>query len=168
MAVDQITPLQHTTMNISSHRNLPQVLAPHPDRLRRQSGPRSHPQRDILDRDGAPLVLAEIVSRFPQLRHVFADGCYAGDKFKDTLCQIGRWTIEIVKRSDTTKVLAIPSGCIVERTLARLKRNRRLDSARRTPHRKAVKSRRLTLNQSLMRVSLPKSNLGLIRMQIIL
>src|SRR3546814_4826805 len=29
---------------------------------------------DIQDRDGAPLVLAEIIHRFPWLRHVFADG----------------------------------------------------------------------------------------------
>src|SRR3546814_6714164 len=33
---------------------------------------------DIQDRDGAPLVLAEIIHRFPWLRHVFADGGYAG------------------------------------------------------------------------------------------
>src|SRR3546814_18725060 len=35
---------------------------------------------DIQDRDGAPFVLAEIIRRFPWLRHVFADGGYAGDK----------------------------------------------------------------------------------------
>jgi putative transposase len=38
---------------------------------------------DIQDRDGAPLVLAEIVRRFPWLRHVFADGDYAGDKLRN-------------------------------------------------------------------------------------
>src|SRR3546814_1584684 len=38
---------------------------------------------DIQDRDGAPLVLAEIVRRFPWLRHVFADGGYAGEKLRD-------------------------------------------------------------------------------------
>lgn len=32
---------------------------------------------DIHDRDGAPLVLGEIVRRFPRLRHVFVDGGYA-------------------------------------------------------------------------------------------
>lgn len=40
---------------------------------------------DIQDRDGAPLVLAEIVGRFPRLRYVLADGAYAGNKLKDTL-----------------------------------------------------------------------------------
>ena len=56
---------------------------------------------DVQDRDGAPLVLAAIVQRFPWLRHVFADGGYAGDKLRDALRSISKWTIEIVKRSDT-------------------------------------------------------------------
>ena len=34
---------------------------------------------NIQDRDGASLALAEIIKRFPWLRHVFADGGYAGD-----------------------------------------------------------------------------------------
>lgn len=37
---------------------------------------------DIQDRDGAPLLLAEIVRSFPWLRHVFADGGYAGKKLR--------------------------------------------------------------------------------------
>lgn len=82
---------------------------------------------DIQDRDGAPLVLAQIVSRFPWLRHVFADGGYAGDKLKDTLRRIGKWTIEIVKRSDVAKgFVVLPRRWVVERTLAWLNRNRRL------------------------------------------
>lgn len=52
---------------------------------------------DIQDRDGAPLVLAGIVSRFPWLRLVFADGGYAGEKLRDALRRISKWTIEIVK-----------------------------------------------------------------------
>src|SRR3546814_1186884 len=42
---------------------------------------------DIQDRDGAPLVLREIIHRFPWLRHVFADGGYAGDKLREALRQ---------------------------------------------------------------------------------
>ena len=42
---------------------------------------------DIQDRDGAPLLLADR-QRFPWLRHVFADGGYAGDKLKDALRRI--------------------------------------------------------------------------------
>ena len=36
---------------------------------------------------------------FPWLRHVFADGGYAGDKLKTALGQLGRWTLAIVKRA---------------------------------------------------------------------
>ena len=82
---------------------------------------------DIQDRDGAPLVLAQIVKRFPWLRHVFADGGYAGDKLKDALRRIGKWTVEIIKRSDTAKGFEVlPRRWVVERTLAWLSRNRRL------------------------------------------
>ena len=82
---------------------------------------------DIQDRDGAPLVLAEIIKRFPWLRHVFADGGHAGDKLREALRQIGKWTLEIVKRSDTAKgFVVLPRRWAVERTLAGLNRNRRL------------------------------------------
>jgi integrase len=39
----------------------------------------------IQDRDGAPCVLASIRSRYPWLRHIFADGGYAGDKLRKAL-----------------------------------------------------------------------------------
>ena len=82
---------------------------------------------DIQDRDRAPLVLAEIVKRFPWLRHIFADGGYAGNKLKDALRRISKWTIEIIKRSDTAKGFEVlPRRWVVERTLAWLNRNRRL------------------------------------------
>jgi putative transposase len=82
---------------------------------------------DIQDRDGAPLVLAEIVNRFPWLRHIFADGGYAGDKLKQALAKISKWTLEIIKRSDKAKGFEVlPRRWVVERTLAWLNRNRRL------------------------------------------
>lgn len=82
---------------------------------------------DIQDRDGAPLVLAEIVQRFPWLRHVFADGGYAGNKLKDALRRISKWTIDIIKRSDKAKGFEVlPRRWVVERTFAWLNRNRRL------------------------------------------
>lgn len=82
---------------------------------------------DIQDRDGAPLVLAEIIRRFPWLRPIFADGGYAGDKFKCGLRRIGKWTIEIIRRSDAAKgFVVLPRRWVVERTLACLNRNRRL------------------------------------------
>ena len=45
---------------------------------------------DIQDRDGASLLLAAILSRFPWLRHLFADGGYAGDKLRHALRRIAR------------------------------------------------------------------------------
>jgi hypothetical protein len=48
---------------------------------------------DIQDRDGAPDLLISIRARFPWLRHVFADGGYAGEKLKHALQRKvnGRW-----------------------------------------------------------------------------
>jgi len=82
---------------------------------------------DIQDRDGAPLLLAEIIHSFPWLRHLFADGGYAGDKLRDALRRISKWTIEIIKRSDKAKGFELlPRRWVVERTFAWLNRNRRL------------------------------------------
>ncbi len=82
---------------------------------------------DIQDRDGAPLLLAEIVRSFPWLRHVFADCAYAGKKLRGSLAKLDRWTIEIIKRSDTAKGFELlPRRWVVERTFAWLGRNRRL------------------------------------------
>ena len=58
---------------------------------------------DIQDRDGAVPLLASIRRPFPWLRHVFADGGYAGAKLETALVALGSWTLEIVKRSDAAK-----------------------------------------------------------------
>jgi transposase len=82
---------------------------------------------DIQDRDGAVDVLAAIRHRFPWLRHIFADGGYAGDKLRDALTSMGQWTVEIIKRSDTVKGFKVlPRRWVVERTFAWLGRCRRL------------------------------------------
>ncbi len=82
---------------------------------------------DIQDRDGAPEVLKSIRHAFPWLRHIFADGGYAGPKLRGALDKIGDWTLEIVKRSDTAKGFeVIPRRWVVERPFAWLNRCRRL------------------------------------------
>ena len=81
----------------------------------------------VQDRDGAPDGFRAVRHRFPWLRHVFADGGYAGDKLKAALRGHGDWTIEIIKRSDTAKGFEVlPHRWVVERTFAWLGRCRRL------------------------------------------
>ena len=84
-------------------------------------------EADVQDRDGAPRVLASIRSLYPWLRHVFADGGYAGDKPRTALKGKGSWTLEIIKRSDRAKGFETPPRrWVVERTFAWLGRCRRL------------------------------------------
>ena len=82
---------------------------------------------DIQDRDGAPALLETMLNAYPWLRHVFADGGYAGTKLQSALARLGNWTLEIVRRSDIVKGFKIlPRRWVVERTIAWLNRNRRL------------------------------------------
>lgn len=58
------------------------------------------------------------------LRHIFTDGGYAGPALRDALKVIGRWTVQVIKRSDTSIVL--PRRWVVEHTFAWPGRCRRL------------------------------------------
>jgi len=82
---------------------------------------------DIQDRNRAPDVLKSIRHAFPWLRHIFADAAYAGPKLRGALEEIGDWTVEIIKRSDSAKGFEVlPRRWVVERTFAWLGRCRRL------------------------------------------
>jgi putative transposase len=59
---------------------------------------------DVQDRDGAPALLQAIRHRFPWLRHIFADGGYAGGKLRDALKGHGDWTIESAPQAQERKV----------------------------------------------------------------
>jgi putative transposase len=85
---------------------------------------------NIQDRDGAKLVLARLAEKrngrrlFPRLKLIWADGGYAG-KLIDWAKHLGRWTLEIVKRSEAGFVV-LPKRWIVERTFAWFGKYRRL------------------------------------------
>lgn len=82
---------------------------------------------DVQDRDGAPLVLRSIRHAWPWLRHVFADGGYAGPKLRQAMEGHGDWRIEIIKRSDAASGFEVlPRRWVIERTFAWLGRSRRL------------------------------------------
>jgi len=79
------------------------------------------------DRDGAPGVFARLHREAPNLRHIFADGGHAGPNLRDALVSLGRWTPQIVKRSDTARGFEVlPRRWVVERTFAWPGRCRRL------------------------------------------
>ena len=73
------------------------------------------------------MLLASVRHSHPWLRHVFADGGYAGEKLATALARLGQWTIEIVRRLEATGGFQLlKRRWVVERTLAWLNRNRRL------------------------------------------
>jgi len=79
----------------------------------------------VQDRDGARPLLTELAAAGGRVRHVWADGGYAGkllDWARDTL----RLRVQIVKRSDDqTGFVVLPRRWVVERTLAWITRHRR-------------------------------------------
>ncbi|MGQ9651994.1 MAG: IS5 family transposase [Phycisphaerae bacterium] len=81
---------------------------------------------DVQDRDGAKLVFRKLRGLYPQLQRIWADGGYAG-KLIDWTKRVGRWTLEIVKRSDqVTGFAVLPKRWIVERTFGWIGRYRRM------------------------------------------
>ncbi|MGO8048612.1 transposase, partial [Rhizobium johnstonii] len=76
--------------------------------------------------DGAPAVLKTILKRWPWLRHICADGGYAGPKLRCALQKIAAFTLQIGKRTDKAKGFEVlPRRWVVERTFAWLGRCRR-------------------------------------------
>jgi hypothetical protein len=80
----------------------------------------------ILDHLSHKLIHLNYWSEFPR-PPLFSDGGYAGPKLRGGLEKLGRWTVKIVKRSDTSKGFqVIPRRWVVERTFAWLGRCCRL------------------------------------------
>jgi transposase len=81
---------------------------------------------NIQDRDGAKLVLAQPVGKFPRLNRIWADGGCAAQMI-DWTRALGHWILEIVKRNaDVTGFQVLPKRWILERTFAWFGRYRRL------------------------------------------
>jgi putative transposase len=82
---------------------------------------------NIQDNHGAVPLLKSIGRAFPKLRHVFADRVYRGDKLLNAIAGFGKWTIEIVTRTQSVGTFrAEPRRWVIERTFAWFGRNRRL------------------------------------------
>jgi len=82
---------------------------------------------NIQDNHGAVPLLAALRRSFPKLQHIFADRVYRGDKLRNAIAEFGKWTIEIVTRSEQVGTFKPePKRWVIERTFAWLGRNRRL------------------------------------------
>jgi putative transposase len=83
----------------------------------------------VQDRDGAKSVLAVLRHKFSRLRHLWADGAYAGPlvDWVRALRPQRPIRLEITQRADGVKgFMVIPKRWIVERTLGWFNRYRRL------------------------------------------
>jgi putative transposase len=82
---------------------------------------------NVQDNHGAVPLLRSVRRSFPKLHHVFADRVYRGEKLLNAIADCGKWTIDIVTRSQSVGTFkAEPRRWVVERTFAWLGRNRRL------------------------------------------
>jgi putative transposase len=82
---------------------------------------------NIQDNHGAVPLLKSLGLAFPKLRHIFADRVYRGSKLLNAISELGKWTIEVVTRSQSVGTFkAEPKRWVIERTFAWFGRNRRL------------------------------------------
>ncbi len=82
---------------------------------------------DIQDRDGGSAVIEQACESYPLLACIFADGGYAGNKFRQAVEAFDGPAIEIVRRpGGVSGFVAIARRWVVERTFAWLGRCRRL------------------------------------------
>lgn len=85
-----------------------------------------HPA-NVQDVHGAVALLERVRTRFPKLRHVFADRVYRGKQLVNALSHCGPWDIQIVQRPLGVKGFQLlPRRWVVERTFAWFGRCRRL------------------------------------------
>jgi len=81
---------------------------------------------DLQDREGAKMVLQELLFKFPRLKKILADGGYTGE-LALWLLQLTGWTLEIVSKvTGVGGFRVIPQRWVVERTFGWFNFNRRL------------------------------------------
>jgi len=84
-------------------------------------------EANIQDNHGAVPLLKSLGLAFPKLRYIFADRVYRGDKPLNAISELGKWTIEIVTRSQSVGTCkAERKRWVVERTFAWFGLSRRL------------------------------------------
>jgi putative transposase len=82
---------------------------------------------NLQDVHGAIPLLRIIGRMFPKMRHIFADRVYRGPMLLKAIADLGKWTIEVVTRSQSVGTFkAEPRRWVIERTFAWFGRNRRL------------------------------------------
>jgi putative transposase len=82
---------------------------------------------NVQDNHGAVPLLRTVGCQFPGLRYIFADRVYRGPKLLDAIADTGKWTIDIITRSQSVGTFkAEPKRWVIERTFAWFGRNRRL------------------------------------------
>ena len=82
---------------------------------------------DVQDRAGARPLLAGLKPLAPNLKKIWADGAYSGEKLAKWCEEQGGWELEVVERDKEARGFEVlPKRWIVERTFAWLVRNRRL------------------------------------------
>lgn len=80
----------------------------------------------VQDRAAAPILLGILAKRFPQLKHIWADGGYSGELVPWAQRALS-WVVEIVKGVAGQPGFAVlPRRWVVERTFAWFSRARRL------------------------------------------
>ena len=94
----------------------------------------------VQDRDGGRSVIDKLMERLPTLRHIWADGGYAG-KLVDWARESFGVTVEIVKKLEGQRGFAVlPRRWVVERTFSWITKCRRLacDYERTVAHSEAM------------------------------
>ena len=110
-----------------------------------------HPA-NIQDRDGVLPLLEEARRLFPFIERLFADGAYQGVKTAAAVRALGRWELEIVKRSDQMQgFVVLPQRWKVERTFGWIGRCRRLAKDFETRTRTALAFLRLAMIGLMLR-----------------